>query len=134
MLIAAGQSRLRPERPEPRAAARSEDARRGLRAPDPRAGTGFDELLREICARGDRLPQAGRARARRLALLPRRQAVPGRAGQPLENFTRLETSGNNAQSGNNDVQWVKVTVSEDDSEVFTFEQEIVRPNLVAYAP
>jgi hypothetical protein len=31
-------------------------------------------------------------------------------GRRLENFTRIETFGNNPANGNNDVQWVKVTV------------------------
>ncbi|MES2889376.1 MAG: hypothetical protein V4739_15385, partial [Pseudomonadota bacterium] len=30
-------------------------------------------------------------------------------GQRLENFTRVETFGNNAANGNNDVHWIKVT-------------------------
>jgi hypothetical protein len=45
-----------------------------------------------------------------------------------------ETPGNNAQSANNDVQWVEATISDENPEVFSFEQEIVRPNLVAYVP
>jgi len=31
-------------------------------------------------------------------------------GRRLENFTRVETFGNNAATGNNDVLWVKVIV------------------------
>jgi hypothetical protein len=56
-------------------------------------------------------------------------------GRRIEHFTRLETPGDNAQSGNNDVQWVKVTVDERDPEVFSYEQEVVEANLpAAYAP
>ena len=32
------------------------------------------------------------------------------AGRRLENFTRVETFGNNPANGNNDVQWIKVNV------------------------
>ena len=32
------------------------------------------------------------------------------AGRRLENFTRVETFGNNQANGNNDVQWLKVVV------------------------
>src|SRR6185436_12589133 len=31
-------------------------------------------------------------------------------GQRVENFTRLETYGDNAQNGNNDVHWVKLLI------------------------
>ena len=55
-------------------------------------------------------------------------------GNRIEWFTRVEAPGDNAQSANNDVQWIKATISDDDPEVFSFEQEIVRPNLVAYVP
>ena len=67
---------------DPRAAARPEDARA--------RPTASPTASRRSCGaarRGDRLPQAGRLRARRLALLPRRQAAPRRAGARLENFT-----------------------------------------------
>jgi hypothetical protein len=57
-----------------------------------------------------------------------------RNGNRIEHFTRVETPGDNAQSGSNDVQWVKVLVDTDDPEVFTFEQEVVEPNLVPYLP
>jgi hypothetical protein len=57
-----------------------------------------------------------------------------RNGNRIEQFTRLETPGNNPQSESNDVQWVKVTVDSSNPEVFDFEQEVVRPNLVPYVP
>jgi hypothetical protein len=58
------------------------------------------------------------------------QQVP--AGNRIENFTRVETPGNNAQSGSNDVQWVSVRVDRRDPEVFSFQQEVVPANLVPY--
>jgi hypothetical protein len=57
-----------------------------------------------------------------------------RNGNRIELFTRVETPGNNPQSGSNDVQWVRVTVDSDNPELFEFEQEIVQPNLVPYVP
>ena len=57
-----------------------------------------------------------------------------RNGNRIEQFTRVETPGNNPQSESNDVQWVKVTVDSSNREVFGFEQEVVRPNLVPYVP
>jgi hypothetical protein len=57
-----------------------------------------------------------------------------RNGNRIEHFTRVETPGNNAQSASNDVQWVKATVDDKNPEVFTFEQEVVRQNLVPYVP
>lgn len=56
------------------------------------------------------------------------------AGNRIEQFTRLETPGNNAQSANNDVQWVSVEVDPRDPEVFSFQQEVVPANLSGYAP
>lgn len=52
-------------------------------------------------------------------------------GQRLENFTRVETFGNNAANGNNDVQWVKVLVDPDSREVFAYQPQIVPANRVA---
>ena len=46
-------------------------------------------------------------------------------GRRLENFTRLETQGDNAQNGNNDVHWTKVTVDPRSDEVFSFQQQVV---------
>ena len=52
-------------------------------------------------------------------------------GRRLENFTRVETPGDNAQTGNNDVHWVKVVVEPDSREVFSFSLEVVPGNRVA---
>lgn len=57
------------------------------------------------------------------------------AGYRIQNFTRLETPGDNAQTKNNDVQWVRVHVDPWDREVFSFQQEVVSGNLPpAYQP
>lgn len=56
-----------------------------------------------------------------------------RNGLRIQHFTRVETPGDNAPT-NNDVQWVKAVVDEDNPEIFDFEQEIVVPNLQAYTP
>jgi hypothetical protein len=56
------------------------------------------------------------------------------AGNRIENFTRLETPGDNAQSGNNDVQWVSVDVDASEPEVFSFTHEVVAENLPVYLP
>jgi hypothetical protein len=53
------------------------------------------------------------------------------AGLRLENFTRIETFGNNAASGNNDVQWIKVTVQPKSREVFSYQAQIVPGNRTA---
>jgi hypothetical protein len=52
-------------------------------------------------------------------------------GRRLENFTRVETFGNNPANGNNDVQWVKVQVDARSREVFSFQAQIVPGNRVA---
>ena len=52
-------------------------------------------------------------------------------GRRLENFTRLETFGNNPNNGNNDVRWVKVNVDARTREVFSFLSQIVPGNRVA---
>ena len=52
-------------------------------------------------------------------------------GRRLENFTRLETQGDNALNGNNDVHWTKVTVDPRSDEVFSFQQQVVPGNRVA---
>jgi hypothetical protein len=49
-------------------------------------------------------------------------------GRRLENFTRVETFGDNAQNGNNDVHWLKVTVDANSREVFTYQPVIVPGN------
>jgi hypothetical protein len=52
-------------------------------------------------------------------------------GRRLENFTRVETFGNSAASGLNDVQWLKVTVNPRSREVFSYQAQIVPGNRVA---
>lgn len=52
-------------------------------------------------------------------------------GRRLENFTRVETFGNNPNNGNNDVRWVKVNVDARTREVFSFLSQIVPGNRVA---
>lgn len=52
-------------------------------------------------------------------------------GQRLENFTRVETFGDNVANGINDVQWLKVTVNPRDREVFSYQPQIVPQNRVA---
>lgn len=52
-------------------------------------------------------------------------------GRRLENFTRVETFGNNAQNGNNDVHWIKATVDPKSREVFSYQLMIVPANRVA---
>ena len=57
--------------------------------------------------------------------------APLAAGRRLENFTRVETFGNNEANGTNDVQWVKVNVDPRSREVFAYEAMIVPANRVA---
>jgi hypothetical protein len=52
-------------------------------------------------------------------------------GQRLENFTRIETTGNNAANGNNDIHWVKVFVNPRSREVFSYQNQVVPGNRVA---
>jgi hypothetical protein len=52
-------------------------------------------------------------------------------GRRLENFTRVETFGDNAANGNNDVQWVKVLIDGRTREVFAFQPQIVPANRTA---
>jgi hypothetical protein len=52
-------------------------------------------------------------------------------GRRLENFTRVETFGNNAVNGRNDVQWIKVNVDPREREVFSYQAMIVPANRVA---
>jgi hypothetical protein len=52
-------------------------------------------------------------------------------GRRLENFTRVETFGDNAQNGTNDVNWVKVLVDPRSREVFAYQAQIVPGNRVA---
>lgn len=52
-------------------------------------------------------------------------------GRRLENFTRVETFGDNAANGTNDVNWVKVIVNPRSREVFSYQPQIVPGNRVA---
>lgn len=52
-------------------------------------------------------------------------------GRRLENFTRVETFGDNQANGNNDVNWLKVTVDASSREVFAYQQQIVPANRTA---
>jgi hypothetical protein len=52
-------------------------------------------------------------------------------GQRLENFTRVETFGDNQGNGTNDVNWLKVTVDPRSREVFSYQAQIVPGNRVA---
>src|SRR5919201_2091558 len=52
-------------------------------------------------------------------------------GRRLENFTRVETFGDNAANGDNDVHWVKVLVDPKSRDVFAFQPQIVPENRVA---
>jgi len=52
-------------------------------------------------------------------------------GKRLENFTRVETFGNNAANGNNDVHWLKVKVEPKSREVFSYQPQIVPGNRTA---
>jgi hypothetical protein len=53
------------------------------------------------------------------------------SGKRLENFTRVETFGDNAANGLNDVHWVKVLVDPSSRDVFAFQPQIVPANRVA---
>jgi hypothetical protein len=52
-------------------------------------------------------------------------------GRRLENFTRIETFGNNQQNGTNDVNWIKVKIDPRSRDVFAFEAMVVPGNRVA---
>ena len=49
-------------------------------------------------------------------------------GRRLENFTRVETFGDNQGNSNNDVHWVKALVDPHSHEVFAFQAQIVPAN------
>ena len=57
-------------------------------------------------------------------------------GRRLENFTRVETFGNNASAVtlNNDVQWLKILVDPKSREVFAYQAQIVPGNRIAVLP
>ena len=52
-------------------------------------------------------------------------------GHRLENFTRVETFGDSPLNGNNEAQWVKVTVDPRSREVFSYQPQIVPANRTA---
>ena len=52
-------------------------------------------------------------------------------GRRLENFTRVETFGDNAPNGTNDVNWVRVLVDAESRDVFSFQPQVVPANRVA---
>jgi hypothetical protein len=52
-------------------------------------------------------------------------------GRRLENFTRVETFGDNQANGTNDVNWLKVVVDPGSREVFKYQPQIVPANRVA---
>lgn len=52
-------------------------------------------------------------------------------GARLENFTRVETFGDNASYGTNDVNWLKLIVDPRGREVFAYQPQIVPANRVA---
>jgi hypothetical protein len=52
-------------------------------------------------------------------------------GRRLENFSRVETFGDNQGNGTNDVNWLKVVVDARSREVFTYQTQIVPANRVA---
>ncbi len=53
------------------------------------------------------------------------------SGRRLENFTRVETFGDNQANGTNDVNWIKVLVDANSREVFTYQPQIVPANRTA---
>jgi hypothetical protein len=53
-------------------------------------------------------------------------------GKRLENFTRVETFGDNAATGLNDVHWVKALVDPESRDVFAFQAQIVPGNVVTH--
>jgi len=52
-------------------------------------------------------------------------------GRRLENFTRVETFGDNQANGTNDVNWLKVYIDPKSREVFSYQAQIVPANRVA---
>jgi hypothetical protein len=55
-------------------------------------------------------------------------------GKRLENFTRVETFGDNAVNRLNDVHWVKALVDLASRDVFAFQAQTVPGNVVAHTP
>jgi hypothetical protein len=57
-----------------------------------------------------------------------------RNGVRIENFTRVETFGDNQGTGINDVQWVKALVDPESRDVFAFQAQTVPANVGSYTP
>ena len=55
-------------------------------------------------------------------------------GLRVENFTRLETFGDNQAQGTNDVHWVKALVDPQSKDVFAFQPQTVSANPGTYTP
>jgi len=55
-------------------------------------------------------------------------------GLRIENFTRVETFGDNQAQGTNDVHWVKALVDPQSKDVFAFQPQTVSANLGTYTP
>jgi hypothetical protein len=53
------------------------------------------------------------------------------SGRRVENFTRVETFGDNQGNGNNDVHWVKALVDPNSRDVFAFQAQMVPANRIA---
>jgi hypothetical protein len=53
------------------------------------------------------------------------------SGRRVENFTRVETFGDNAANGINDMHWVKALVDPNSRDIFAFQAQIVPANRVA---
>jgi hypothetical protein len=53
------------------------------------------------------------------------------SGKQIENFTRVETFGDNAPNGNNAVHWVKALVDPNSRDVFAFQAQMVPANRIA---
>jgi hypothetical protein len=49
-------------------------------------------------------------------------------GKRIQNFTRVETFGDHQENGNNDVNWLKVTVDTSSREIFSYQPQIVAAN------
>ena len=52
-------------------------------------------------------------------------------GRRLENFTRVETFGDNQGNGNNDVNWLRVLVDPRSREVLAYQPQIVPARMAA---
>ena len=99
----------------------------GLKAPETRRATGFDEFLagleKETVAFGKPVVYVhGDTHIFRVD----KPLVGSTSGRIIENFTRVETFGFP------DTHWVRAFVDPRDPQVFSFRQEIVKENLVKH--